>query len=221
MSARLWELADKLKAHLAVVHTTAADIASAVATHAATTLGSGGTHPRQANIVNAEIDNAAAIAESKLNLASDAAAGTASRRTLGTGATQAAAGNHGHADKANLSGATFTGQVNADGKLRIGAGGTAYITDVVQDHTLNPASVPANTTATWTFNPTVGTPAVDVSVGTWAVIPLLGLHGQGSIFGVTPEINGVGLIEWIVRNVTTGAVDLGSRTFRFRLVRIA
>ncbi len=35
----------------------------------------------------------AAIAESKLALASDAAAGTASRRTLGTGATQAAAGN--------------------------------------------------------------------------------------------------------------------------------
>jgi hypothetical protein len=44
-------------------------------------------------IVNADINAAAAIAESKLNLASDAAAGTASRRTLGTGSTQAAAGN--------------------------------------------------------------------------------------------------------------------------------
>lgn len=44
-------------------------------------------------IVNDDISNSAAIAESKLNLASDAAAGTASRRTLGTGATQACAGN--------------------------------------------------------------------------------------------------------------------------------
>jgi hypothetical protein len=44
-------------------------------------------------LVNADVDAAAAIAESKLALASDAAAGTASRRTLGTGALQAAAGN--------------------------------------------------------------------------------------------------------------------------------
>lgn len=47
-------------------------------------------------IVDADVNAAAAIAESKLALASDAAAGTASRRTLGTGATQAAAGNHTH-----------------------------------------------------------------------------------------------------------------------------
>jgi len=44
-------------------------------------------------LVNADVDNAAAIAESKLTLASDAAAGTASRRTLGTAATAACAGN--------------------------------------------------------------------------------------------------------------------------------
>ena len=44
-------------------------------------------------IVDADVNAAAAIAESKLNLASDAVAGTASRRTLGTGAQQAAAGN--------------------------------------------------------------------------------------------------------------------------------
>jgi hypothetical protein len=43
-------------------------------------------------IVNSDVDAAAAIAESKLSLASDAAAATASRRTLGTGATQACAG---------------------------------------------------------------------------------------------------------------------------------
>lgn len=45
------------------------------------------------SIVDADVSSGAAIAESKLALASDAAAGTASRRTLGTGATQAAAGN--------------------------------------------------------------------------------------------------------------------------------
>jgi hypothetical protein len=54
-----------------------------------------------AKIVNANVDAAAAIAESKLNLASDAAAGTASRRTLGTGASQAAAGDHTHARQAS------------------------------------------------------------------------------------------------------------------------
>lgn len=45
------------------------------------------------DVVNADVNAAAAIAEAKLSLATDAAAGTGSRRTLGTGATQAAAGN--------------------------------------------------------------------------------------------------------------------------------
>lgn len=45
------------------------------------------------SVTNASVASGAAIAESKLQLASDAAAGTASRRTLGTGALQAAAGN--------------------------------------------------------------------------------------------------------------------------------
>lgn len=47
-------------------------------------------------IVDANVSASAAIAESKLALASDAAAGTPSRRTLGTGPQQAAAGNHLH-----------------------------------------------------------------------------------------------------------------------------
>lgn len=46
-----------------------------------------------APIVDADVSASAAVAESKLALASDAVAGTASRRTLGTGAQQAAAGN--------------------------------------------------------------------------------------------------------------------------------
>lgn len=47
-------------------------------------------------ITDAQVAAGAAIAESKLTLASDAAAGTPSRRSLGTGATQAAPGNHTH-----------------------------------------------------------------------------------------------------------------------------
>lgn len=49
--------------------------------------------PTDGSVTNAKVNAAAAIGESKLNLASDAAAGTPSRRTLGTGTTQAAAGN--------------------------------------------------------------------------------------------------------------------------------
>ena len=44
-------------------------------------------------IVDADVNASAAIAESKLVLATDAAAGTGSRRTIGTGALQAMAGN--------------------------------------------------------------------------------------------------------------------------------
>lgn len=49
--------------------------------------------PTDGSVTDAKVSGTAAIAESKLALASDAAAGTPSRRTLGTGATQAAAGN--------------------------------------------------------------------------------------------------------------------------------
>jgi hypothetical protein len=56
----------------------------------------GGGVPDDGSVTNAKVAAGAAIAETKLALASDAAAGTASRRTLGTGATQAAAGNHAH-----------------------------------------------------------------------------------------------------------------------------
>lgn len=52
--------------------------------------------PTDGSVTDIKVAASAAIAESKLSLASDAVAGTASRRTLGTGATQAAAGNHAH-----------------------------------------------------------------------------------------------------------------------------
>lgn len=50
--------------------------------------------PTDGTVTDAKVASGAAIAESKLSLASDAAAGTASRRTLGTGATAAMPGNH-------------------------------------------------------------------------------------------------------------------------------
>jgi hypothetical protein len=52
--------------------------------------------PTDGTVTDAKVAAGAAIAESKLALASDAAVGTASRRTLGTGSLQAAAGDHMH-----------------------------------------------------------------------------------------------------------------------------
>lgn len=49
--------------------------------------------PTDLSVTNAKVSATAAIDESKLALATDAAAGTGSRRTLGTGATQAPPGN--------------------------------------------------------------------------------------------------------------------------------
>jgi hypothetical protein len=65
--------------------------------------------PTDLSVTNAKVATGAAIAESKLALASDAIAGTASRRSLGTGATQAAAGNHTHSTLAPLASPAFTG----------------------------------------------------------------------------------------------------------------
>lgn len=69
-------------------------------------------------IVDADVASGAAIAESKLALASDAAAGTASRRTLGTGATQAAAGNDARlSDQRTPSDNSVTSAKIADGAI--------------------------------------------------------------------------------------------------------
>lgn len=54
----------------------------------------GATELAPGAVTNTEVNASAAIAESKLALASDAVAGTPSRRTLGTGAQQALPGNH-------------------------------------------------------------------------------------------------------------------------------
>lgn len=70
-------------------------------------------HPIDGSVTNNKVAGGAGIEESKLSLASDAAAGVASRRSLGTGAAQAAPGNHGHAGYATtdaLSGYVPTSQ---------------------------------------------------------------------------------------------------------------
>lgn len=76
--------------------------------------GAGGTGvPNDGSVTDAKVAANAAIAENKLNLASDAAAGTASRRTLGTGAQQAAAGNHPHAAADIASGTIATARLGS------------------------------------------------------------------------------------------------------------
>jgi hypothetical protein len=86
-------------------------------------------------IVNTDINAAAAIAESKLNLATDAAAGTGSRRTLGPGALQAAPGNDARLSDARTptahqtshqsgSGDALTGLLDATARSNISKAGT-------------------------------------------------------------------------------------------------
>lgn len=75
--------------------------------------------PTDGTVTDAKVSSSAAIAESKLSLASDAAAGTASRRTLGTGATQAAAGNDSRiTGAAPAASPTFTGTVTTARTVR-------------------------------------------------------------------------------------------------------
>jgi hypothetical protein len=75
-------------------------------------------------IVDGDVNAAAAIAESKLNLATDAAAGVGSRRTIGTGALQAMAGNT-RADTI----AVPTGAVNNNGQKLTNLGTPTVGTD--------------------------------------------------------------------------------------------
>lgn len=87
--------------------------------------------PTDGSVTDAKVAAGAAIAESKLNLASDAAAGTASRRTLGTGALQAAAGTHTHPyvpttrSIATTSPLTGGGDLSADRTLGVSVGTTS------------------------------------------------------------------------------------------------
>lgn len=70
------------------------------------------------DITNADVAATAAIAETKLALASDAVAATPSRRTLGTGATQALPGNHSSTTdtRTPTDGAVTPAKMSADNK---------------------------------------------------------------------------------------------------------
>ncbi len=87
------------------------------------------------DVVNADVNAAAAIAESKLNLATDAAAGVGSRRTLGPGALQAAPGNDARLSDARTPTAhqsthqsgnadALTGNLDANARLATSKAGT-------------------------------------------------------------------------------------------------
>lgn len=75
-------------------------------------------HPIDGSVTNNKVAGGAGIEESKLSLASDAAAGEASRRSLGSGARQAAAGDHTHA------GSSSTGTFNVRDYGAVGNGTT-------------------------------------------------------------------------------------------------
>lgn len=75
----------------ASVNAEATTRATADSNHAA--LAGNGSHIPATGVTNTHVAAGAAIDETKLNLASDAAVGTASRRTLGTGSAQAAKGS--------------------------------------------------------------------------------------------------------------------------------
>jgi Repeat of unknown function (DUF5907) len=75
-------------------------------------------------ITDVDISPSAAITESKLSLATDAVAGTGSRRTLGTGANQAAAGNHSHALD-DLSDVTVSGATDGQALVKTSGGWVA------------------------------------------------------------------------------------------------
>ena len=97
--------------------------------------------PSDNSVTNAKVHASAAIAESKLDLASDAAAGTASRRTLGTGATQALPGNHSSTTDAR----TPTAHSHLIADLPVADSGESNANEVVRsnDARLSDARTPA------------------------------------------------------------------------------
>ncbi len=123
-------------------------------------------------IVNVDVDAAAAIAETKLSLASDAAAGTASRRTLGTGATQAAAGNHTHAgggaapEVGYQTGRTYGAEVTASSPSGVAiSANTLYAVRVVARETYTFDQIGIRITAGATGNLRLGLYAADATDG--------------------------------------------------------
>lgn len=139
------------------------------------------------NIVNADVSASAAIAETKLSLASDAAAATASRRTLGTGAAQAAAGDHSHTG--------LTAQAAGTPSVRaIGSTGTTVVAG--NDSRLTNTRTPTDATVT---------PAKLDSTSK-AQLKAVAVH-DGSAYPTRPS--GFASVEWIGPDDPGGSAQNG------------
>lgn len=112
-------------------------------------------------VVDVDVNAAAAIAESKLNLATDAAVGTGSRRTLGAGAQQAMPGNRtldaitAPANPLNLNNQRITSLADPTGAAD--GANKQYVDNLIQGLDSHP-SVKAASTANLTLS---GTQTVD------------------------------------------------------------
>jgi hypothetical protein len=94
--------------------------------------------PSDSSVTDAKVAAGAAIAESKLALASDTAANVASRRTLGTGASQAAAGNDPRfAGSFNIKAAPYSAIGDGNTHPLSGVYGTLLAAQAVYPHATN------------------------------------------------------------------------------------
>ena len=138
-------------------------------------------------IVDADVSAGAAITENKLNLASDAPAGTPSRRTLGTGGTQAAAGND----------ARFTDARAPTGAAGGDLTGSTYPNPVLANGTVTSAKIADGTIV----DGDVAAANKDGAVGTPS-LRTLGSGAQQALAGTTP-LNSIA--------VPTGSVSINGQ----------
>jgi len=138
--------------------------------------------PTALSVVDASVSASAAIAETKLALATDAAAATGSRRTLGTTATSAAAGND-----ARLSDAR-TPTVHAGTHASGGTDAVALAASQVTSGALAPARLATGTPAAgkypdgagaWTTLPAGGGSSLGYKVGSYYAAQPAGIGTVG------------------------------------------
>lgn len=123
-----------------------------------------------------------------------------------------------HTQYAKLAGDTFTGQVNADANLRVGAGGTPYKDRRRLAPVFNPPNLASGTGASWDIPLGVVLPG---AVGDWTVTFHSGLQN-----GVATPTDGGAVLQTLsevrlfVRNSTAVDINLDAREFVFTLERI-